>query len=85
MSEQHTPETDSEVYMVQCTSVQNYGIEDPSEVVDATFSRKLERQRDELLEALEQIAMAAEATHCNIEWVAKRAKRAIAKVEGGGV
>lgn len=52
MTTSHTPETDNEAYMVECTSVQNYGIEDPSEVVDADFARRLERQRNELLEAV---------------------------------
>jgi hypothetical protein len=35
-----------------------------------------------LLETLEQIAMAADATVCNPEWIAKHARAAIAKVLG---
>lgn len=46
------------------------------------LSRALD-QRDELLTALDQIAVAAEATVSNPCWIAKHARAAIAKVKGG--
>ena len=42
----------------------------------------LKEQRDELLEALKRIAMAAEAAVCNVEWIAHHARDAIAKAGG---
>lgn len=42
----------------------------------------LKEQRDELLEAMERIAVAAEATVCNVKWVARHCRSAIAKAEG---
>ena len=36
----------------------------------------------DLLKALKRIAMAAEATVCNVEWIAHHARAAIAKAEG---
>ena len=42
----------------------------------------LKEQRDELLEALKRIAMAAEAAVYNVEWIAHHARAAIAKAEG---
>ena len=42
----------------------------------------LKEQRDELLEALRRIAMAAEAAVCNVEWIAHHARDAIAKAGG---
>ena len=35
----------------------------------------------ELLESLKRIAMAAESAACNVEWVARHARAAIAKTE----
>ena len=79
-----TPETDDNSYMVECTSVQNYGIEDPSEVVDADFARKLERQRDELLEVLKLCRPHMYEHASNTEDNAfDMLCAAIAKVEGG--
>ena len=43
---------------------------------------ELKEQRDELLEALKRIAMAAEAAVCNVEWIAHHARAAIAKAGG---
>ena len=42
----------------------------------------LKERRDELLEALKRIAMAAEAAVCNVEWIAHHARDAIAKAGG---
>ena len=42
----------------------------------------LKEQRDELLEALKRIAMAAEAAVCNVKWIAHHARDAIAKAGG---
>ena len=42
----------------------------------------LKEQRDELLEAMKRIAMAAEAAVCNVEWIAHHARAAISKAGG---
>ena len=44
--------------------------------------RRLYYANNELLDALKRIAMAAEATACNVGWVANHARAAIAKATG---
>ena len=44
--------------------------------------RRLYYANNELLDALKRIAMAAEATACNVGWVAHHARAAIAKATG---
>lgn len=46
--------------------------------------RQLVERAWELEEALQQIATAAEATYCNVAWIAKHARAALAKCEGVG-
>ena len=48
----------------------------------ATEMRRLYYANNELLDALKRIAMAAEATACNVGWVAHHARAAIAKATG---
>lgn len=48
----------------------------------ATELSRLHALNAELVTSLERIATAAEATVCNVEWIAKHARAAITKAEG---
>ena len=79
MNERDTPETDA----------QGYG-DGRHPYVPTDFARRLERQRDELLEELGNIARAnpkkwdEEVRDQFQQWVQNRARAAIASVKGGG-
>jgi hypothetical protein len=80
MSDRPTPETDAAAYPYD-----NAFAAHGKTVVRSDFARRLERQRDELLEALERFARLPGDYNLIMDygWAIRDAKQTIARVKGG--